>query len=162
MTLAIEIRLADYANPTDQAALLDLLDMYARDPMGGSKPLPESVRARLCDALLNTPGAFSWLAVVQGQPVGLLNAFMGFSTFKALPLLNIHDLAVQPAWRGRGVGRALLRVAEEKARAIGCCKVTLEVLRGNHLALSAYKVFGFESYILDPRLGDAQLMQKSL
>lgn len=162
MTLAMNIRLADYTNTVDQVALLTLLDMYACDPMGGSEPLSESVRAGLCDALQVAPGAHSWIAWVQDQPVGLLNAFVGFSTFKAKPLLNIHDLAVQPVWRGRGVGRALLNVAQERAERLGCCKLTLEVLSGNHLARRTYEAFGFENYILDPDVGDARLMQKLL
>lgn len=162
MTLAMNIRLANYTNAVDQAALLTLLDMYARDPMGGGEPLSESVRAGLCEALHVTPGAHSWIAWVQEQPVGLLNAFIGFSTFKAKPLLNIHDLAVQPDWRGRGVGRALLNVAQERAEALGCCKLTLEVLCGNHSARRTYEAFGFENYVLNPEVGDARLMQKPL
>lgn len=34
---AIRIALADYANPLHAAALVQMLDAYARDPMGGGK-----------------------------------------------------------------------------------------------------------------------------
>jgi GNAT superfamily N-acetyltransferase len=162
MTLAYEIRAADYANLADRQALLALLDAYACDPMGGAQPLSEAVKTRLCDALGAFNGARSWLAWHGSQPVGLLNAFLGFSTFKAAPLLNIHDLVVQPAWHGQGIGRALLAQAEHEAKAMGCCKLTLEVLSGNQRAQRAYAFFGFEHYVLDPQAGQAGLMQKWL
>jgi ribosomal protein S18 acetylase RimI-like enzyme len=94
--------------------------------------------------------------------VGLLNAFLGFSTFKAKPLMNIHDIAVQPQWRGQGVGRALLQAIQTHAQRLGCCKLTLEVLSGNHQAQRSYRAFGFEDYALDPAAGVAGLMQKWL
>jgi len=159
---AYAIRTADYTNPTDREALLTLLDAYARDPMGGNQPLPDEVKARLCDALAAFNGARSWLAWQGKRPVGLLNAFLGFSTFKATPLLNIHDLVVDSAWRGQGIGRALLAQAQQEAERLGCCKLTLEVLSGNQRAQRVYAFFGFEHYVLDPQAGRANLMQKWL
>ncbi len=160
--MAYEIRAAQYTNPVDREALLALLDTYACDPMGGGEPLSEAVKARLCDALGEMTGARTWLAWQDDQPIGLLNAFLGFSTFKAAPLLNIHDLMVESAWRGQGVGRALLAQAQREAERMGCCKLTLEVLSGNRRAKQVYALFGFEPYVLGPQAGQATLMQKWL
>ena len=33
----IEITLADYANPAHAQAVVNMLDMYAKDPMGGGE-----------------------------------------------------------------------------------------------------------------------------
>jgi len=44
--------------------------------------------------------------------------------------------------RGRGVGRALLAAVEERARARGCCTITLEVLEGNTRARALYASCG--------------------
>jgi len=38
--------------------------------------------------------------------------FRGFSTFAAAPLINVHDLAVVPGFRGQGIGRRLLEAVE--------------------------------------------------
>ena len=46
--------------------------------------------------------------------------FVGFSTFAASPLINIHDLHVEPEWRRQGVARLLLEAVEARARALGC------------------------------------------
>jgi ribosomal protein S18 acetylase RimI-like enzyme len=60
------------------------------------------------------------------------------------------------------VGQALLAAAEAHARERGCCKLTLEVLTGNQVALTSYVRFGFANYQLDPSAGQAMLMQKWL
>jgi ribosomal protein S18 acetylase RimI-like enzyme len=88
------------------------------------------------------------LAFADEQPVGLAVCFFGFSTFNARPLLNIHDLAVLPAYRGKGVGRALLVEAEKHARARGCCRLTLEVQDDNIRARSLYERFGFSAFVV--------------
>ncbi len=162
MQCNITVKVVDYLDPSDRQALLSMLDMYARDPMGGGVPLPSDTRLRLCDDLAKIPGAISWLAFKDGQPVGLLNALPGYSTFKARPLMNIHDIAVAPECRGQGVGQSLLKALEQHARALGCCKVTLEVLSGNVQALRAYTRNGFEQYSLNPETGQALFMQKWL
>jgi ribosomal protein S18 acetylase RimI-like enzyme len=74
--------------------------------------------------------------------------FFGFSTFQARPLLNIHDLAVVPEYRGRGVGRALLEAAEARAAERGCCKLTLEVQDANPRARQLYERYGFGDFVI--------------
>ena len=96
------IRRADLADPGDAAAVLALLDAYSRDPMGDGKPLDAAVRERLIPGLREHPTTLVWLAFVGDEPVGITTAFVGFSTFKAAPLINLHDVAVLPAARGRG------------------------------------------------------------
>lgn len=150
----------DYHNVEHRHALVMLLDAYARDPMGGGEGLAEDVMARLCDDLAARPDAASFIAWRDGQPVGLVNCIEGYSTFKARPLMNIHDIAVLPGQRGQGVGQALLQAAQDHARARGCCKLTLEVLTGNLVALRSYERFGFAPYALDPAAGQASFMQK--
>jgi GNAT superfamily N-acetyltransferase len=164
---AVRLRIhpVDYRAAQDASDVCALLDLYARDPMGGGEALAPGVLGRLCDDLAARVDAFSFLAYVDGpqpQPVGLINCFEGYSTFKARPLLNIHDIVVHPDHRGSGVGQALLGAAQDLARARGCCKLTLEVLSGNTRAARSYAHFGFAPYALDPAAGEALLMQKWL
>jgi GNAT superfamily N-acetyltransferase len=158
----IDILLADYNDPVHQQAILLLLDAYARDPMGGGQGLDEEVKRNLLPRLAEQPGAFSILACVDGQPAGLVNCFQTLSTFRARPLINIHDVTVLPEYRGRGLSTAMLRKVEEIARQRGCCKLTLEVLEGNEIARRAYRKFGFGGYELDPALGQALFWEKKL
>jgi len=163
VTLApdLTIALADYAEPRDAADLVALLDAYARDPMGGGEPLRDDVKARLASELAGNPQAFSLLARLDDRAVGLANCFMGYSTFAAAPLVNIHDLAVLPETRGHGVGKALLAAVEAEALKRGACKITLEVLSGNP-ARHLYAREGFGDYQLDPDTGHALFWQKRL
>ncbi len=94
--------------------------------------------------------------------VGLVNCFEGFSTFACKPLVIVHDVVVVPAWRGHRIAQRMLHVVEAMARERGACKLTLEVLSGNHSALRAYEREGFAAYTLDPKMGHAQFLQKLL
>lgn len=147
----MNVRRANLADPADAAAVLRLVDAYARDPRGGGEPLSPAVRERLVPGLAAHPTSCVWLAFDGAQAVGVCVAFIGYSTFRARPLLNIHDLAVLPEQRGRGIGHALLAAAESHARATGCCKLTLEVLDDNQPARRLYTRFGFEEL----RYGDS-------
>lgn len=160
MTAAV--RLADYADAGDAATVLALLDAYARDPMGGGAPLSADVRSSVIAGLAATPTAFSLIASVGGEPVGLANCFWGYSTFAARPLVNIHDMVVLADYRGRGVGTALFAAIEAMAAARGACKVTLEVLSGNAPAKALYASLGYGDYALDPEAGTALFWQKRL
>jgi GNAT superfamily N-acetyltransferase len=141
---------------------LELLDAYAKDPMGGGEGLTDYAKAHLVERLKNLPGFHGALAFMGETPVGLINCFTGFSTFAAKPLLNIHDVVVLPEWRGQGIAQALLGWAAESAREIGCCKLTLEILSNNTGAMRSYLRAGFVPYELDPAAGHALLMQKYL
>ncbi len=163
MTLApaLTVALADYRDARDATDVVALLDAYARDPMGGSTPLAEEVKARLPGDLVANPQAFSLLARIEGEAVGLANCFMGYSTFAAAPLVNIHDLAVLPGHRGAGIGKALMAAVEAEALKRGACKITLEVLSGNP-ARHLYAREGYGDYQLDPATGHALFWQKRL
>jgi GNAT superfamily N-acetyltransferase len=138
--MRLRVARADLADAAHARAIVELIDCYACDPMGGGEPLGAAVRNALIPGLRQHPATLVFLAWDDGQPVGVAVCFSGFSTFAAKPLVNIHDLSVRPEWRGRGAGRALLRAVADWARTHGCCKLTLEVLdhnaRGRHLYAS--------------------------
>ncbi|HWU84948.1 MAG TPA: GNAT family N-acetyltransferase, partial [Rhodocyclaceae bacterium] len=131
------------------------------------QPLKAYTRAHLAATLRTRPGALTLLALKRDEHgeesyVGLLNAFEGFSTFACQPLLNIHDVVVTESERGQGIGRQLMQAAEELARELGCCKLTLEVLQGNTKAQAVYRSLGYAGYELKPEMGQALFWQKKL
>jgi ribosomal protein S18 acetylase RimI-like enzyme len=163
-----EILKADLSNPIHAEAFVELLNLYSLDPMGGGKGLSDFAKQNLASTLCDRPDFHVILAFAigddsQGQRcAGLTTCIEGFSTFACKPLLNVHDVMVKSEYRGMGLSKMLLQKAEELAIAKGCCKLTLEVLEGNHAARAAYSSFGFESFELDPKMGKAQFWQKSL
>lgn len=161
-TKPISITLVDYQDPNQMTLLIDQLNHYALDEMGGAKALAEEVKQRLLIDLPKQPQNFSLLAWVGGECAGMTNCLWGYSTFAAKPLVNIHDLCVNEAYRGLGVSTALLRGVEDHARTKNACKVTLEVLGNNVIAKASYKKFGFKGYELSDGAGTAEFWQKHL
>lgn len=143
-------------------AIIDLLDAYARDPMGGGRGLEAVVRQRLIRELERRRHVTTLLAEAADEPVGVLVAVEGFSTFAARSLVNVHDVAVRADWRGRGIGSALLKECERLAREKGACKVTLEVLSGNEGARRLYRRLGYGPYQLTEATGTAEFWEKPL
>jgi GNAT superfamily N-acetyltransferase len=147
MDSSVTIVEADLAIPEHGRDVVALTAAYACDAMGNGGPLPPEVLERLLSGLRKHPTSIIFLAYVDGQAVGIATCFLGFSTFAARPLINIHDLAVLPERRGEGIGRSLLEAVERKARELGCSKVTLETQEHNSLARSLYEGIGFTNTI---------------
>lgn len=160
--MTIKIIQANYNNPQHGRHIIELLDCYANDPMGGNEALPDFVAQNLIHALSNRSDAISIVAYVEGQPAGLINCFEGFSTFNCKPLINIHDLIVATEFRGMGLSTKMLTMVEEIGKERECCKLTLEVLEKNVIAINSYRKFGFNHYQLDPILGKAEFWEKKL
>lgn len=139
----LNISEADLDNTCDAAAVLGLLQAYAADLMGVGTPLSQDVAEQLIPRLAAVDSRLVLLARIDGRPVGLAIAFQVFSTFRARPVLNLHDLTVDADFRGRGVGRQLLRQVVEYAGRMGCCRVSLEVRADNAYAQSLYRSEGF-------------------
>jgi ribosomal protein S18 acetylase RimI-like enzyme len=168
MANGIHVIEADYTDPAHAQVLVRLLDLYARDPMGGGEGLSAFAKANVVSELARRPQAFSVLAFardeagVEDEAVGLVNCMEGFSTFACRALVNIHDVIVDSRYRGRRVAHSMLQKAEQIARARGACKLTLEVLQGNAGAVRAYQQFGFAGYQLGGAAGTAMFLQKWL
>ncbi len=140
---------ADLENPQHQLGLIACLDAYALDPMGGGKALAAEAKSRLIDGLRQQPSNINFLALSDNKVVGAAVCFMGYSTFRASPRLNIHDLCVLPLHRGKGIGRLLLEAVSRYAVDQGCCAVSLEVRTDNLAAQSLYRALGF-GHLDDP------------
>jgi GNAT superfamily N-acetyltransferase len=68
------------------------------------------------------------------------------------------SIAVVPPWRGRGVGRALLREADRLARTRGITSISLSVERAN----AARRLYASEGYITVHSGPDADTMVKAV
>ena len=139
---------ADLSRGEHQQALLTMLDAYMRDPMEGGEPPSERVKRELVPGLRAHPACYVFLAYRDGTPVGFTICFLGFSTFLARPLINIHDIFVDQSVRGRGIGSMLLERIEAKARELNCCRITLEVREDNRVARGLYRKVGFDQVVV--------------
>lgn len=161
--MQIEVRLVDYEAPTQAQQLVELINQYAIDPMGGGTPLSKDVQNRLVPEMKTRSFIFSAIAYAQptNQAVGVINFIEGFSTFAAQSLINVHDVYVVQEFRGLGIAKQMFEFVELEAKRLGCCKMTLEVLEKNKVACAAYRNFGFQPYSLSDA-GPTQFWQKQL
>lgn len=60
-----------------------------------------------------------------------------------VPVITLHILAVHPAYQGRGVGRALLKYAEDLGKRRGALAVRLDTREGNLPACRLYEQTGY-------------------
>lgn len=86
--------------------------------------------------LAHSPALFL-VGVEDGQVIGSVMA--GYDGHRGW----INYLAVHPALRGHGRGRALMDAAEERLTALGCPKVNLQVRQGNEAACAFYEAIGY-------------------
>jgi ribosomal protein S18 acetylase RimI-like enzyme len=200
---------ADLFHDGDCESILEMLNDYAQDPMGGGEEISDFVKSNLIKKLRKRhesthvflvrhrgdnseekqskiaktepaheffPTSASATTTInhQDEVCGLAICFDGFSTFYCQKLLNIHDFAVKYTHRRKGLGSMLLmeidrfcrnaiEVNEEDGQQYPVyCKITLEVLEGNHPAKKLYQEHGFAAYELDPVMGKAMFWQKLL
>lgn len=136
------------ATPDDAAALLDFLrTAAARTEHIASQPdeFPATVeqeRTILAERAAD-PAALYLVALAGGVVVGC----MGFSHAPKRRLAHTGELGliVGEAWRGRGVGRALMNVLIEWARGSATIeKLCLSVFSTNVVGIALYESLGFE------------------
>jgi aminoglycoside 6'-N-acetyltransferase I len=60
------------------------------------------------------------------------------------PVGYLEGWFVLPEWRRRGVGRALVRAAEEWAKSRGCSEFASDVVLANEVSIAAHGRLGFE------------------
>lgn len=83
------------------------------------------------------PFAWNLVARAGGRVVAFVCAYV------VVDELMINDLAVDPSWRRRGAGSALLAQVIDGARNRGCRRATLEVRPSNAAARALYEQAGF-------------------
>jgi GNAT superfamily N-acetyltransferase len=88
------------------------------------------------------PYAEVLIAEIDGAPVGFALFFHNFSTFEGKPGVYLEDLYVDPAVRGRGAGKALLKRLAGIAVERDCGRLEWAVLDWNQPAIGFYKRLG--------------------
>ena len=121
------------AGPEDADTLLELITALAE--YEHLAPPDANARTRLIEhGFGQRPRFETYLAEIDGAPVGYALVFETYSTFLARPSLYLEDLFVRPEARRRGAGTALLRHLAWEAVERGCGRMEWTVLDWNELA----------------------------
>jgi GNAT superfamily N-acetyltransferase len=127
------------------AADLDLVAAFIRELAAYERlahevdATPDSLGAALFG---QNPRVFADIAEEDGEPAGFALWFYNFSTFRGRHGIYLEDLFVRPAYRGSGIGKALLRHLASRCRAEGLARLEWWVLDWNEPALRFYRSLG--------------------
>ena len=135
---------ANLNNEEHCAALLQLLNDYMLDEMGIGLPMPKDLGPKIIKGLKNNPAYIGFFVCIGNDFAALANCNLNFSTWKAKPLINIHDFIVSPNFRNSGIGLFLLNEIANYATENGFCRINLEVRHDNFKAQNLYKRAGFK------------------
>jgi GNAT superfamily N-acetyltransferase len=103
----------------------------------------EATEADIDAALFaDNPRLFCEIAEWDGAPAGFAAWFVNFSTFSGRPGIYLEDLFVLPAWRGKGIGKALLGHLAKHCVANGWSRLQWSVLDWNKPSIEFYKSLG--------------------
>ncbi len=82
------------------------------------------------------------LAYYGDEPAGYAVFFHNFSTNAGRRGMYLEDIFVHEEYRGRGVGKALLKYVIDTARERGCARMNWSVLKWNRPAIEFYESLG--------------------
>jgi GNAT superfamily N-acetyltransferase len=94
--------------------------------------------ALFCD----NPRLFCEIAEWNGEGVGFAVWFLNFSTFSGRHGIYLEDLFVRPAFRGKGIGKALLADLARTCVKNGWSRLQWSVLDWNAPSIAFYKSLG--------------------
>ena len=128
------------AEELDELALL-YMRAY-RDLERYGEPSQEEAEAYLGWLYTGCPEGFL-VAELTGRPVGFVAADPGWRSRNQGEVLELHELLVDPKFRGQGIARALMEEALRLGRARGRKWACLWVGEGNTVARRWYERLGF-------------------
>ncbi len=129
------------AEPGDAATLLRLIRALAEYEK--LVDLVENDEARIRESFFcSAPRAFCDLAEVAGEPVGYAIWFYSYSTFTGRHGIFLEDLYVEPAHRGAGMGKALIRNLAARCTAERLTRLEWSVLDWNEPSIEFYRALG--------------------
>ncbi len=126
---------------TDAALILSFIRALAE-----FERAPDAVTATeeglLRDGFGPNPFYYCLIAEHEGQSAGFAFYFFNYSTWMGRPGIYLEDLFVHPEFRGKGIGKALLKKVAAIAVEKGCQRMQWEVLDWNTPAIDFYRAMG--------------------
>ena len=125
------------AGPADSAAIAALVTQlgYPVDPAAMAERLKQ---------LCARPDYITLVAEVSGEVIGMVGAYLGYALEFDGPYGRLTGLVVDASWRGRGVGKLLMREIEVALKERGASVVTLTSGKHRSEAHGFYKAIGYE------------------
>jgi len=136
MSLAIRA-----AAPADSALIFELVRELANyEKLSGEMDAtPEQIAVAL---FAPEPRLFCDIAEWNGTPAGFAVWFLNFSTFRGRHGIYVEDIFVRTAYRGKGIGKALMSRLAKRCIDEGWTRFEWAVLDWNKPSIEFYKSIG--------------------
>ncbi len=129
------------ARPDDSALIFALVrELADYEKLSGEVDATEEMIAAALFG--DSPRLFCDIAEWDGAGAGFAAWFLNFSTFRGRPGIYLEDVFVRPAYRGRGIGRALLTRLARRCVDEGWTRFEWAVLDWNAPSIAFYKSIG--------------------
>jgi ribosomal protein S18 acetylase RimI-like enzyme len=141
----LEIR--QYADTTDRAQVIELWRTVFGYEAAHNEPA-----LSISKKLANRDGLF-FVATQGGLVRGSVMA--GYDGHRGW----LYAVAVQPELQRTGLGKRLVKTAEEALTAVGCLKVNLQLLASNEATAAFYKALGYK---VEPRVSMGKVLPSNI
>lgn len=135
----VKIRPARPGDVAEMTALLKMLFSIEADFL-----IDHGRQERGLSLLLKSPNSLVLAAEAGRQVVGMVTGQLVISTSEGAPSLWAEDLVVDPAWRGRGIGRRLMEAVASWAQERGATRLQLLVDQGNESGQAFHRRIGYQ------------------
>jgi GNAT superfamily N-acetyltransferase len=126
--------------------LLDVLALYVQC-LGDDSVLPQEEAERLLGKIERYPDYHVYVARADGETVGTFALLvMDNLAHVGQPSAVVEDVAVAPAWQGKGIGKRMMVFAMRHAREAGCYKMTLSSRLDRTGAHAFWESLGFRRH----------------
>jgi GNAT superfamily N-acetyltransferase len=133
--------------PAVKAELPSILRLYAQPELDNGAVLSLAAAETIFDRMQRYPDYRIYVAEVERQIVGTFALLiMDNLAHVGAPSGVIEDVAVAPAWQGRGIGKRMMEFARECCREAGCYKMVLSSNTKREQAHAFYESLGFEKH----------------
>ena len=102
----------------------------------------------LADVAIETNSANIFVAEENGEFLGFIELAVQNDYFTGEKQGYISSIAVLPEGEGKGIGKKLMKKAEEWASKQGLKVIVLEVFKSNQRAVSFYELLGYQQEIV--------------
>lgn len=115
--------------------------------MDSGPELDLSTAEIIFERMKSYPNYSTFVAEVEGEIIGTFTLLiMDNLAHRGAPSGIVEDGVVQQGWRGRGVGKEMMRYAMEKCKKTGCYKLVLSSSENREAAHRFYESLGFQRH----------------
>jgi len=136
-------RMTPFVRPSTAADLDDVARLFRGYLEFYGRPADPAATREFLAARLGDGDSVVLVAEVGGTVVGFAQCYPTWSSLSLARAWVLNDLFVDPAGRGSGAGRALVRGVLAAARDAGAVSVSLETAATNRAAQALYVAEGF-------------------